>query len=225
MSRLNRNVASLKAQRETKLDQTLIQGGLAAAQATINKALQYDPATQAKLVKLGGKTLGIHMQQPNLSVYVRFNETIQLQAHFEGEADTDLSGPASAFINLARHQDKQAALMKSDIQIRGSSQLAMGLADVFSDLQIDWEAALAEWTGPVAAHVLGKNIRRIGKWFQQSVTKVKQDTVEFVRDEWQAGVHEIEGEQRFSAIQKLKLDVERIEARIQRLKQTMDSRK
>jgi len=207
------------------LDQTLIQAGLAAAQVTVNKALGYDPATQAKLIKLEGKTLGIHMSQPNVSIYVRFGDSLHLQAHFEGETDTDLSGPASAFINLARHDDKQAALMKSDIQIRGSSQLAMGLADVFSDLQIDWEAAIAEWTGPVAAHVLGNNIRRVGQWFQRSITKVKQDTVEFVRDEWQASVHEIEGEHRFSAIQKLKLDVERLDARIQRIKHQMDSRK
>jgi len=203
------------------LDNTLIQAGLASAQTIVNKALAYDPATLAKVQGLTGKVLALHFQQPDFSIFVRFENGIDLLSRNEYDADAALSGPLSAFINLARHDDKHAALMQSDIQIQGSSQLALSLADLASQLDIDYEAMLAELTGPVAAHIIGKNLRSVGSWLKNAGDKFKQDSVEFVRDELKVAPHKLEGETRFSQIHKLKLDTERLEARIQMLKQKL----
>jgi len=203
------------------LDNTLIQAGLASAQTIVNKALAYDPATQAKVQGLTGKVLALHFQQPDFSIFVRFENGIELLSRYEYDADAALSGPLSAFVNLARHDDKHAALMQSDIQIQGSSQLALSLADLASQLDIDYEAMLAELTGPVAAHIIGKNLRSVSSWLKNAGDKFKQDSVEFVRDELKVAPHKLEGETRFSQIHKLKLDTERLEARIQMLKQKL----
>lgn len=203
------------------MDNTLIQAGLASAQTIVNKALAYDPATQAKVQGLTGKVLALHFQQPDFSIFVRFENGIELLSRYEYDADAALSGPLSAFINLARHDDKHAALMQSDIQIQGSSQLALSLADLASQLDIDYEAMLAELTGPVAAHIIGKNLRSVSSWLKNAGDKFKQDSVEFVRDELKVAPHKLEGETRFSQIHKLKLDTERLEARIQMLKQKL----
>lgn len=203
------------------MDSTLIQAGLASAETAINKALMFDPATQEKLNALSPKVLALHFEKPDFSIYVRFLNGIQLLSHYEDEPQAALSGPMSAFINLARNQDKQAALMQSDIQIQGSSQLALSLADVMSQLDVDYEAMIAELTGPVAAHIIGKNLRSLGAWVSNTGKKLKQDSVEYVRDELQLAPHKIEGESRFADIQKIKMDTERLEARIQRLKQTL----
>ena len=160
------------------MDSTLIQAGLASAQTMVNKALAYDPATLNKVQGLGGKVLALHFQQPDFSIFVRFENGIQLLSRYEYDADAALTGPLTAFINLARHEDKHAALMQSDIQIQGSSQLALSLADVASQLDIDFEAMIAEITGPVAAHIIGKNLRSIGGWFKKAGEKLKQDSVE-----------------------------------------------
>ncbi len=202
------------------MDATIIQAGLAAAQSIINKALKFDPACQQKLAALAPKVLAIQITQPKVTVYVSFGQSITLQSHYEGQADASLSGDITAFMNLASNADKQAALMKSDIQIHGSSQLALALADVMSQLNIDWEAMISELTGPVIAHVVGKQLRSISSWFKQTTQKVKDDTVEYVRDELQLAPHKLEGESRFSDIHKLKLDTERLEARFNRLKQS-----
>lgn len=203
------------------MDQTIIQAGLASAETAINKALQFDPATAAKLQALSPKVLALEFEKPEFSVYVRFLDGIQLMSRFEGQADASLKGPVSAFLNLASNQDKQAALMQSDIQIQGSSQLALSLADVMSHLDIDFEAMIAELAGPVAAHIIGKNVRNAASWFKNTGLKIKQDSVEFVRDELQLTPHSLEGESRFAHIQKIKMDTERLEARINRLKQLL----
>ena len=199
------------------MDQTLVQGALASAQAIINKALSYDGATSQKLSALGPKVLAIEITQPAITIYVQFGEQLRLMANHEGEPQAKLQGDLQAFINLASHQDKHAALMKSDIQIQGSSQLAMGLADAMSDLDIDFEAMISEITGPVVAHVVGKNLRRLSGWLKGTSEKLKQDSVEYVRDELQLAPHKLEGETRFNQIHKLKLDTDRLEARINRL--------
>ena len=202
------------------MDQTLVQAGLVSAQAMINKALAFDPASQQKISAMAPKVLAIHMSKPSVSIYIVFGQPLSLHSHFEGQPDAELSGDLSAFINLASQQDKHAALMQSDIQIRGSSQLAMSLADVSSQLKIDWEAMIAKLTGPLVAHVVGKNLRALGGWLKNTSDKFKQDSVEFVRDELQMSPHRLEGESQFMAIQKLKMDAERLEARIQRFLQT-----
>lgn len=199
------------------MDQTLVQGALASAQRIINQALRYDAASAQKLAALAPKVLAIEITQPAMVIYVQFGEQLRLMAHHEGDAQARLQGDLQAFINLASNKDKHAALMKSDIQIQGSSQLAMGLADAMSDLDIDFEAMLSELTGPVVAHVVGKNLRRLSGWLKGSGEKLKQDTVEYVRDELQLAPHKLEGESRFTEIHKLKLDSERLEARINRL--------
>ncbi|NVK36661.1 MAG: SCP2 sterol-binding domain-containing protein [Gammaproteobacteria bacterium] len=199
------------------MDQTVIQGALAAAERTINKALRYDAATAQKLATLAPKVLAIEILQPATTIYVAFGNEMRLMAHYEATPDAKLSGELNAFINLARHEDKHAALMKSDIQIQGSSQLAMGLAEAMSQLNIDFEAMISEFTGPVVAHVVGKNLRRLGSWLKQAGEKFQQDTTEYVRDELQLAPHKLEGESQFMAIGKLKQDAERLEARVQRL--------
>lgn len=203
------------------MDQTIIQAGLASAETAINKALQFDPATAAKLQALSPKVLALYFESPSLCVYLRFSNGIELLSHFEGQPDASLKGPVSAFLNLASNQDKQAALMQSDIQIQGSSQLALSLADVIGQLEIDFEAMIAELTGPVAAHLIGKNLRSAVSWFKSTGNKLKQDSVEFVRDELQLAPHKLEGESSFADIQKIKMDTERLEARINRLKQSL----
>ena len=199
------------------MDQTFVQGALASAQSIVNKALSYDAATAQKLSALAPKVLAIEITQPAFVIYVQFGEQLRFMAHHEGETQAKLQGDLQAFINLASHKDKHAALMKSDIQIQGSSQLAMGLADAMSDLDIDFEAMISEITGPVVAHVVGKNLRRLSGWLKGTSEKLKQDSVEYVRDELQLAPHKLEGETRFNQIHKLKLDTDRLEARINRL--------
>jgi len=201
-----------------KLDATLVQAGLVSFELAINKALKYDPAVQKKLRALAPKVLAINITTLDLTVFVQFGEQLELHSHQEQPADATLSGELSAFLNLASHEDKHAALMKSDIQIQGSSQLAMGLADASSHLKIDWEAMISGLTGPVIAHVVGNKLRAFSGWFKNTGQKFKDDSVEYVRDELQLTPHKLEGESRFSAIHTLKLDAERLEARIARLK-------
>jgi ubiquinone biosynthesis protein UbiJ len=58
-------------------------------------------------------------------------------------------------------------------------------------------------------------------WLKNTGDKLKQDSVEFVRDELQLAPHKLEGESSFADIQKIKMDTERLEARINRLKQSL----
>lgn len=206
------------------MDSTLIQAGLASAETIINQALNYDPATQQKMAKLAPKVLAIEITKPAFSVYIRFCaegtngvQGVQLMSHFEGEADASLSGELNAFINVATSKDKHAALMQSDLHIRGSSQLALGLADLMNDLNIDWEAMIAKLTGPVVAHVIGKQARGLFGQLKKMGEKFQDDVVSYVRDERQMAAHELEGEDQFRQIHQLRLSVDRLEARIQKL--------
>jgi ubiquinone biosynthesis protein UbiJ len=203
---------------EIELDSTLIQAGLASAETMVNQALEYDPGSQQKMAKLAPKVLAIEITKPEFNLYIRFTDDgIHLMSHYEQEPDAALSGELSAFINVATGKDKHAALMQSDLQIRGSSQLALSLADLMNDLSIDWEAMIAKFAGPVAAHIIGKQARGLFGWLKKTGEKFQDDVISYVRDERQMAAHELEGEDRFRQIHQLRLDTERLEARIQKL--------
>lgn len=194
---------------------------LASAEAAINKALRYDPATQQKIARQTGKVLCLQIEQPSLTFYVRMGEQIQLMSHCESDISATLRGPAQGFLRLASTEDKQQALMHSDIEIQGSSQFALSLADASSALDIDWAAMLEDFTGPLVAGFIHRQVTGLFSFAKQAMQKLHDDSVSYLRDEKGLLIHKLEAQQHFRNVHELRLATDRLEARIQQLQKRL----
>lgn len=163
---------------------TLKVGVLLALERAVNASIALDPATQKSLQALDGKVLHIVCTLPSHSVFVLFvDQHIELWSLFEGAADTTLSGSASAFFSLWRTRHKATALAESHVVLTGDSLLLQQLQNIAAHLDIDWEALLAERTGDVVAHQLGRAARQAGVWFTGARREAERLAREFLQFE------------------------------------------
>ena len=157
---------------------------LMALESAVNNSLAYDPATQKSLIELDGKVLHLACTVPAQSVYVLFvGNHVELWSLFESSADATLSGTPSEFLALWRTSNKITALTDSGVTLTGDSTLLQQLQKISASLDIDWEALLAEHTGDVIAHQLGRFARGANSWFRGTRREAERLMSEFLQFE------------------------------------------
>jgi ubiquinone biosynthesis protein UbiJ len=133
-------------------------------------------------------------------------------------ADTIIAGSLSDFMNAFFSKKHKSGA----IHIKGDLNFAKSFYDTWHHLDLDWEGFLASHIGDNAAVILSQGFKECRSWFQESYQHREQDITAFLQDETAMLPTPIEVEHFFTDIDQLRLDVERCEAKIQRLRQTLD---
>lgn len=194
---------------------------LAGVERSLALAIQQDPLTARRLAAMQGRVILIRSRAPELSIYVLPDaQGLSLFRHYEGEPDCTLSAPASLLARLAMSSDRQTILKDDQLELSGDTQILVQLQNIFGGLQIDGEAALARWLGPVAAHAIGSMARRSRDWAGESRRSLQQSITEYLTEEGQQLVGRAEADAASAQIHELRLHLDRLDARIQRLLQT-----
>lgn len=204
-------------------DPTLQTAALGTLEFLINKALELDPVTRQKLNNMNGKVLKIHCQSPELSVYCLLTEEgLKLQSWYEeDQVHSTISGRFSDYIQLLQAEDKAAALINGALNVYGDSGDFIALQSALADLDVDWEKPLADLLGDVGGHQLGRLLRGAFAWGKQLNTELQTQIEEFVHNEARILPPREELEDFYSDVSSLSLRVDRLQARIERLKHSL----
>lgn len=195
---------------------------LASAERGINRLLRLDPTALPRLARLSGRIIEVDCSAPAWRLFILADEDgLRLAEHWGCEPDCRLRASATSLLRLATSRNKTTILHGPDVRIEGDSALLMSLAEVLQDLELDWEYELSRWLGPVGAHLLGSGVRGQAAWARQSAESLRQDLADYLNEESRALVGLAEGEARFSELDCLKLDLDRLEARVERLIQSL----
>ena len=199
----------------------LVQGVLGGLEAAVNHALQLDPATQQRLAGLAGQVIAIEVAPPLLPPVTAFLQPhtagVDLHGHFEGEPDCRISGSPGALLQLTLAENKQALLHDGSIQISGDTHLAQKLQSILADLELDWEAQLAQLMGDIPAHQLANQLRGLFGWGQKAATRMTMNVEEYLHEEIRVTPPQAEVEAFYAKVHDLQLATDRLEARINRL--------
>ena len=202
----------------------LLAGLLASVEHGLNRVLRMDSTALPRLAALDGKIIAIDCRQPALQLFILpGDEGLLLATHWEADADCTLRAPASSLLALALSKDKTAILHRPEVELDGDSGVLLELAGVLQDLELDWEYELSRWLGPVASHLIGGHLRSRARWYQQGFASLNQNLAEYLAEESRTLVGQREAEARFSELDQVKLDLERLEARLERLSRSLDS--
>lgn len=202
----------------------LLAGLLASAEHGLNRVLRMDSTALPRLAALEGKVIEIDCRQPALQVFILPDEEgLMLAAHWEGEVDCSLRAPAGSLAQLALAKDKNAVLHSPQVELHGDSAVLLDLVGVLQDLELDWEFELSRWLGPVATSLLAGHLRLRARWTRQGLTRFSQNLSEYLAEESRTLVGKREAEAAFSELDALKVDIERLEARLQRLSRSLDT--
>ena len=205
------------------MDPTLHAGFDAALETAINAALKYDPATRARLAKLDGRALALDLTVPNLRLCLCIEgEQVRVRRHWEGEISTRLGGSAIAMLRLLR--DSSATPAKLGVSVTGSSALLAELQAILRDLDIDWEAPLAQLLGDVPAHTLGSALRSASSWLRDNLQAAPRAAAEAISEEWRLTPPRAQFEAFAEDLAELALAGDRLDARLQLLRQKFSQR-
>lgn len=198
----------------------LTQALLAAVERGLNRVLTLDSTALPRLARLNGRVIAVQAQSPSLELFILADgQGLRLAGQWAGAVDCTLRAPASALLRLALARDKQAVLHEPEVELDGDSGALMELAGVLQDLDLDWEYELSRWLGPVPTALLAGHLRSRTGWTRENLHSLQLSLADYLSEESRTLVGRREADARFAELDDLKLSLDRLDARIERLAQ------
>lgn len=183
-------------------------------QSLLDRNIAASAAARAACRRLDGKTLALQVEGVALSVYFRsVGERVELASSIDGAPDATLSGTPLALMRLAGPQP-EAALRAGAVHIQGDAEVAQAFSELLKHARPDLEEELSRLIGDVAAHQVGNAARSILEFAQRAADTFAQNVSEYLQEEGRDTPSRTEADEFTAAVDKLRDDVERIEARV-----------
>ena len=188
-------------------------------ESSLNTYLQLDPDSQRILEKMTGKCLAIELKGLDITLYLLTDaKGIQIFSDYQDTPDATLSGTPMELLGLALEQQPGPAMFAEGVKISGDTELGQLFKRLFDSLDIDWEEHFSQYTGDIVAHKLGSLLRSGVDWGQQAGGILRQDIAEYLLQEDHLVPEKAELEGFYTDIDTLRDNTERLQARIQRIK-------
>jgi len=188
----------------------------------LNQAIRLDPEAKARLTPLHGQVIKLELLGLGLSVLLIPDPGgIQVLPTLECEPDCVLRGTPLDLARMRTSRDSADQLFSGAVTIEGDSAVAHQFGEFLSSIDIDWEEQLSHLTGDVIAHELGNLARDLGNWGGSLRKTFGMNLQEYLQEELRLLPSRYEMEPWLSAIDRLRDDVERAAARVERLRRKL----
>jgi ubiquinone biosynthesis protein UbiJ len=187
-------------------------------ETVINRYLALDPEMLGKLAQFNGKVIKLEMTGINKTLYMLPNESgIQVLTEFEGPVDTVLRGTPISLFKMGLVSNAASLLLKGEVEITGDTRLGHKFKNVFSQMDIDWSEPLANMVGDSLAYQIHQSGNKLGRWGKETVKSVSTSFSEYLQEESRDVVTDTELNIFNEAVDQMRNDVDRLQARINTL--------
>ncbi len=202
---------------------TLQAGALSGLELAINSALKYDPATLRELSTLEGQVLLVDCTSPAMRIAIQISQQqITLHSGWEDEAAITLQGSLIALAKMAANASDTSSFAGTGVQLSGNLETLHKLHKILSQLDIDWEGALADIIGDVPAYMIGSALRKSADIAKQNKQRVTSALTEVAQEELQIVPSRNGFEQFKKEVREMASDTDRLMARANLLRQQID---
>ena len=202
---------------------TLQAGALSGLELAINSALKYDPATLRELSTLEGQVLLVDCTSPAMRIAIQISQQqITLHSGWEDEAAITLQGSLIALAKMAANASDTSSFAGTGVQLSGNLETLHKLHKILSQLDIDWEGALADIIGDVPAYMIGSALRKSADIAKQNKQRVTSALTEVAQEELQIVPSRNGFEQFKKEVREMASDTDRLMARTNLLRQQID---
>jgi ubiquinone biosynthesis accessory factor UbiJ len=186
-------------------------------QSLLNRNIAASAAARSLCRRLESKILAVHLDGLPVSLYFRaHDEQMDVMTSTEQVPSATLSGTPLAFARLAGPQP-EAALRGGSVHIQGDAEVAQTFSELLKHARPDLEEELSRLIGDVAAHQVGSAARSLLSFAQRAASTFTQNLSEYLQEEGRDVPSRVEADEFIAEVDKLRDDVERIQARIARL--------
>lgn len=186
---------------------------------SINAYLDLDPESQPRLAKLYGKIITIEFLPLLFSFQCRFTEkgiTIQNDDPTVIPNAT-LRGTPLQMLGVLLEKDNRQHFFANDVVIEGDAEFGQEVVELFDRMQIDWEEHLSHVVGDIPAYHASQLTKQIASWLGTIKESFSHDINEYIHEEakWMPSDEALQDF--FAEIDTLRMDTDRMEARINHL--------
>lgn len=185
----------------------------------INRALVHDPASAQQLARMQGKIILMDSSMPALRIAIEPSATgIVLHNDWSDTADITVSGSLVSIAGMAMNSADSVSFSGTGVNVSGNLELLRQLSQIMADLDIDWEAALAELVGDIPAHILADSIRNSAKFRATAIKRAQSALAEVSQEELQLTPSKNEYDDFVLRVRHLSTDIDRLTARANKLR-------
>jgi ubiquinone biosynthesis protein UbiJ len=196
-------------------------GGMALTLA-LNRLVALDPDMRGVIDRLEGRRIGVHLRGPDIAFSIAArNATLQIEPPPEAGDDASATDfevkatPGSLLaLALGRDGDVRPA---GKVEIAGDAELAQRVQKLARAYKPDFEAAFAAVFGEVAGTAIARALRDAAKWAGEGARHVRDDAVDWLRDEARLTVPHAEMNVFLDDVDALRERSERLAARVRNL--------
>lgn len=194
---------------------------LAPLESILNRNITGSSAARASCTRLAGKTLAVHLtstpQHILLSLFFTCDgERMSISAKSDTIAAATLSGTPLAYLSMVGSQP-ESAMRSGSVRIEGDAEVAQAFRDLLKAAQPDFEEELSRVIGDVSAHQVGRLTRGAFAFGKRVADTFAQNVSEYLQEESRDVVTRVEADEFVEAVDKLRDDVERAEAKLEYL--------
>ncbi len=202
---------------------------LAPLQAVLNRNIAASGTARAACQRLAGKMLAVHLtstpQHTLLSLFFTCDgERMSIASRSDATAAATLSGTPLAYLSMVGTQP-ESAMRSGSVRIEGDAEVAQAFRDLLKAAQPDFEEELSRVIGDVGAHQVGRLTRGAFAFGKRVADTFAQNVSEYLQEESRDVVTRVEADEFVEAVDKLRDDVERAEARLMQLQKQLAVRR
>jgi ubiquinone biosynthesis protein UbiJ len=183
----------------------------------LNRNIQETTPARELCRKLDGKTVAVRVKDTALAMYFEVrDEVVLLATDSLAEPDVIITGSLLTLAGMARSSDERA-LRDGSLDLTGDAYTAQAFQDLLALAKPDIEEELSTIVGDVTAHRVGELARGLSNWAKQARSTMGANIREYLQEESRDLPSRYEVEKFASAVDSLRDDVARLEARFNRM--------
>ena len=185
----------------------------------LNRTIQGDEKTHYLLQELGRCSIAFKLRGSDGAMTAGIdNGMVTMFRGIEGSPDVLIGGSVSDFIAMARTQRDGTSLAAGKISIQGDLATAQNVQTLIAGASFDWEELIARRTGDVVARRIARGVQSGVSWLQQVHRALERDMDEYLHYEVRLLPTAREIEEFIQRGTVIAADVDRLQARIDRLR-------
>ena len=187
----------------------------------LNRSIQESTPAKELCKDLSGTIVAVRVRNTALTAYFLIDdETLDVATSSSKEPDVIVCG---SLITLARMNAKssEAAIRDGSLDLSGDVRLADRFQKLLNHAKPDVEEELSSLIGDVAAHRLGEISRGVGRWGRDARSTMSANIREYLQEESRDVPSRYETDKFNENVSTLRDDVDRLEARVNRLQENL----
>lgn len=196
----------------------------AAVEVALNRTLRLEPEVLEDFARLDGKVLAMTIDGLDWDFFIEcIPGGVRVLPSFDRKADAHLHGGAIGYAQLLRQFKSGDTHLPPGVSVDGDAELLHRFTRLLGRIGFDPAELIAKFTGDGAAQRIVGGLQSLFGWGRQSAKTVTLNASEYLREETYDLARKVDAEEWGTAVETLRDDVARLEARLKRLEKSTGS--